>query len=49
MVKSGLEVLLDMGCSPLRGKRVGLIMNQASIDRYLNYGVNLLLEAGIDM
>lgn len=48
-MKVGLEVLLDEECSLLKGKRVGVIVNQASIDHHLHYTPALLLDKGIDV
>jgi len=41
-VKIGLENLLENKIHLLKGKRIGLVVNQASVDRNLNFCVDLL-------
>lgn len=41
-VQTGLGQLLAQGCAPLRGKRIGIICNQASIGPDLSHIVQLL-------
>ncbi len=42
MIKTGLEVLVQDGCAPLRGRRVGLLVHPASVDGSLRHAVALL-------
>jgi len=44
-VKPGIEVLRDMGFSPLLGKRVGLVTNPSGVDRELRSTVDILFNA----
>lgn len=44
-VKSGLDVLKEQGFAPLKGKRVGLIVNHSSIDSQGNHSIDLLAAA----
>lgn len=46
-IRSGLEVLVEDSLHLLRGARVGLVSNQAGIDRHGTSGVDLLLAAGV--
>jgi uncharacterized protein YbbC (DUF1343 family) len=41
-VKSGLDVLLAEDCARLRGRRVGLLVHPAAVDRRLRHAVPLL-------
>jgi uncharacterized protein YbbC (DUF1343 family) len=43
-VKLGLETLLEAELHPLRGARVGLICNQASVDHEFRHAADLLYE-----
>ena len=45
VVKTGLEVLRDMGFAPLKGKRVGLLTNPTGVDRNMVSTVDILLNA----
>lgn len=42
MIRTGLDVCVANGFSALRGKRVGAIVNQTSVDRQLHHLVELL-------
>ncbi len=44
-VRPGIEVLREMGFSPLRGKRVGLVTNPSGVDRELNSTIDILFNA----
>jgi len=44
-VKSGLDVLKEQGFAPLKGKRVGLIVNHSSIDAQGNHSIDLIAGA----
>lgn len=44
-VKTGVEVLRDMGFAPLKGKRVGLVTNPSGVDRDLRSTIEILNEA----
>lgn len=44
MTRTGLEVLLDDPPAVLAGKRIGLVMNQASVDRQLRLACDLIDE-----
>ena len=44
-VRPGIEVLREMGFSPLRGKRVGLVTNPSGVDRELNSTIDILFKA----
>lgn len=48
-VKLGIDVLRDDGFAPLKGKRVGLVVNPASVDSALTPTVNVLRNAGPDV
>lgn len=48
-VLSGLDSLRRNDYSSLRGKRVGLVCNQASISRDIRHTLDLFLEAGLDI
>ena len=49
-VKLGLETLLEAEPGPLRGARVGLICNQASVNHKLRHAADLLYEhPGVDL
>ncbi len=45
VVKTGIEVLRDMGFAPLKGKRVGLLTNPTGVDRNMVSTVDILLNA----
>ena len=47
MVQSGLDVLVALGCSPLRGRRVGVLCHQASVDRSLRHILDCLGAAKV--
>lgn len=42
---TGLDVLAAQSFAPLRGKRVGLVVHPASVDRHLNHAIDLLAHA----
>lgn len=44
-VKTGIEVLRDLGFAPLAGKRVGLITNPTGVDSKLKATIDILNEA----
>jgi len=44
-VLTGLDVLVRDGFRPLKGKRVGLLVNPASVDRGLRHAINLFARA----
>jgi uncharacterized protein YbbC (DUF1343 family) len=46
-VRPGLEVLLSDSLRLVRGRRVGLVTNQAGVDHLGKSGVDLLLAAGV--
>lgn len=46
-VKLGIDVLRDENFAPLEGKRVGLVVNPASVDSRLNRTLNLFLETKV--
>ncbi len=48
-VLPGVEVLIREQLHLLRGRRVGLITNQAGVDRLLRSTIDLLLEAGVQL
>jgi uncharacterized protein YbbC (DUF1343 family) len=48
-VRPGLEVLLSDSLHLVRGKRVGLVTNQAGIDRHGSSGVDLLRRAPVTL
>lgn len=45
-MRVGLEVLIEQGFAPLRGKRVGAICNPTSVDREFRHLADLLAAAG---
>jgi uncharacterized protein YbbC (DUF1343 family) len=45
LVQTGLDVLVRDGFAPLRGLRVGLVANAATVDRRLRHATELLAEA----
>ena len=45
-VRAGLEVLCEDRASLVRGRRVGLLAHQASVDRHLAHAIERLLGAG---
>ncbi|MGE0555409.1 MAG: exo-beta-N-acetylmuramidase NamZ domain-containing protein [Gemmatimonadales bacterium] len=49
VVRPGLEVAVSDSVHLLRGHRVGLVANQATIDRQGRHGVELLRAAGINL
>jgi uncharacterized protein YbbC (DUF1343 family) len=48
-VRPGLEVLLTDSAHLVLGRRVGLVSNQAGVDRHGRSGVDRLLEAGVQL
>jgi uncharacterized protein YbbC (DUF1343 family) len=46
-VRPGLEVVVTDSAHLLRGRRVGLVSNQAGVDRQGRSGVDVLLHAGV--
>lgn len=48
-VRPGLEVLLDDSLRLVRGRRVGLVANHASVDRRGRHAVERLRAAGVDL
>ncbi len=46
MVRSGLDSLASSGFAELRGKRLGVLVNQASVDSQFRHLVDLLCENG---
>ncbi len=44
-VKTGLEVLVESGFAPLKGKRVGLVTNPSGVDRNLVSTIDILANA----
>ncbi len=49
MVLTGLDVLAREGFGRLRGRRVGLVCNPASVSRGLDHALDLMLGAGVDV
>ena len=49
LVRPGLEVVLNDSAHLVRGRRVGLVSNQAGVDRRGRSGVEALREAGVDL
>lgn len=47
VTKTGLDVLIEESCLPLKGRRIGLITNQTGIDRQGRRNVDLMLQVGI--
>ena len=45
MIQIGIEQLCRSGAERLKGKRLGLLANQASTDKHFNHGRDLLLAA----
>ncbi|MCO5166373.1 MAG: DUF1343 domain-containing protein [Planctomycetes bacterium] len=45
VVLTGLDVLVRDGCAPLRGRRVGLVVNHTAIDRQGRHAIDLLVAA----
>jgi uncharacterized protein YbbC (DUF1343 family) len=48
LVRLGIDVLADRDFAPLKGKRVGVVVNPASVDASLRPTVDILLAAGKD-
>src|SRR4029077_6358210 len=48
-VKSGLDIFIERKTHTLRGKRVGLICHQASVDSKLRHAVGLLREKHVHL
>ncbi len=48
-VLTGLDVLVENGFAPLKGKKVGLITNHTGLDREGRRNVDLMVDAGIDV
>ncbi len=49
-MRTGLDVLRDRACAPLRGRRVGLVCHPASVDAHLRHAADLLAEAeGVEL
>lgn len=49
LVKPGIEVLIEQRLHLLRGRRVGLITNQAAVDRLLRSTIDLMRAAGVNL
>ena len=45
VVKPGIEVLVENGFAPLKGKKVGLVTNPSGVDRNLNSTIDILFNA----
>lgn len=46
---TGLDRIVAQDFSPLRGQRLGLLVNQASVDRSYRHAIDLFLAAGLDL
>jgi len=42
IVRTGLDILRDANCQPLRGQRIGLVCHPASVDSRLRHAVDLI-------
>lgn len=49
MIQTGLDRLVAQGFTPLRGQALGLLVNQASVDRSYRHALDLFLTAGLDL
>ena len=49
MVETGCDRLIDKGFSRFKGRRVGLVSNQASISRNLDFLADSMISAGIEL
>jgi uncharacterized protein YbbC (DUF1343 family)/CubicO group peptidase (beta-lactamase class C family) len=47
--RTGLDVLVERKFQPLQGKRIGLITNQAGVDRQGRRDVDLMRQAGVQV
>lgn len=49
MLLTGLDRLVLDDFAPLRGQRLGLLVNQASVDRGYRHAIDLFIGAGLDL
>ena len=49
MTLTGLDRLVAQDFAPLRGQRIGLLVNQASVDRSYRHAIDLFLAARLDV